>query len=129
MTPCIGNKFAHCGKKTPNNNKKRQKNKNKNIRKIKRQGKKEKRKRKQEKEWRRKTKQKQKQKHKQSTASHPSVKGQRPQERWIGATGNHRRHPLPKTVLSALVHITGYRCSGCRQYKSLPAKVCLQSML
>ena len=127
MTPCIGNKFAHCGKKTPNNNKKRQKNKNKNIRKIKRQGKKEKRKRKQEKEWRRKTKQKQK--HKQSTASHPSVKGQRPQERWIGATGNHRRHPLPKTVLSALVHITGYRCSGCRQYKSLPAKVCLQSML
>ena len=27
------------------------------------------------------------------TASHPSMKGQRPQERWIGMTGNHRRRP------------------------------------
>ena len=48
------------------------------------------------------------------TASHPSEKGQRPQERWIGATGNHRRHPLPRTVLSTSVRITGYRHSGCR---------------
>jgi len=38
---------------------------------------------------------------KQPTASHPFMKGQRPQERWIGATGNHRRHPLLSYRLSA----------------------------
>ena len=37
------------------------------------------------------------------------MKGQRPQERWIDVTGNHRRHLLPRTVLFALVRITGYR--------------------
>ena len=51
---------------------------------------------------------------KKPTASHPSMKGQRPQECWIGVTWNHRRHPLPRTVLSASVRITGYRRCGCR---------------
>ena len=45
-------------------------------------------------------------------ASHPSVKGQRPQERWIGVyTGNHRRHPLPSPIFRLR---SGYRRSGCR---------------
>ena len=52
---------------------------------------------------------------KQPTASHPSMNSQRPQEHWIGATGNHRRHPLPRTVLSASVRINSYWHSGCRQ--------------
>ena len=49
------------------------------------------------------------------TTSHPSVKSQRPQERWIGATRNHRGEPLPRTILSASVRITGYRRSDCRR--------------
>jgi len=34
---------------------------------------------------------KEKEKKEKLTASHPSVKGQRPQEHWIDATGNYRR--------------------------------------
>ena len=45
------------------------------------------------------------------TVSCPSV---RPQECWIGVTGNHRRHPLSRTVLLALVRITGNWRSDCR---------------
>ena len=43
-------------------------------------------------------------------ASHPSMKGQRPQERWIGVyTGNHRRHPLPCAIfrLRSALPVTG----------------------
>jgi len=43
-------------------------------------------------------------------ASHPSVKGQRPQERWIGATGNHRRPtrcPEPSFRLRSALPVTG----------------------
>ena len=49
------------------------------------------------------------------TASHPSVKGQRPQERWIGAPWESQEaNPLPSYRLSATVRITGYRRSVCR---------------
>jgi len=70
---------------------------------------------------RKKTKKKQnetkktKQNKKQPTASHPSVKGQRPQERWIGATGNYRRRTLAQNRPFGFVRITGYRRSGCRR--------------
>ena len=43
-------------------------------------------------------------------ASHPSVKGQKPKERWIGVyTGNHRRHPLPSPIfrLRTALPVTG----------------------
>ena len=42
------------------------------------------------------------------------MKGKRPQERWIGVTGNHRRHPLSRTILLASFCITSYWHSGCR---------------
>jgi len=48
-------------------------------------------------------------------ASHPSVKGQRPQERWIGVyTGNHRRHPLPNPIfrLRSALPVTGVLAVG-----------------
>ena len=52
----------------------------------------------------------------QPTASHPSVKGQRPQERWIGAHWESQEaNPLPSYRLSASVCITGYRRSDCRR--------------
>ena len=55
------------------------------------QNKKKKRKRKEKEKRRRKKKKK-----KQPTASHPSVKGQRPQERWIGAHWESQEaNPLP----------------------------------
>ena len=48
-------------------------------------------------------------------ASHPSEKGHRPQERWIGAHWESQETPiaqLPSFLASA--RITGYRRSGCR---------------
>ena len=52
-----------------------------------------------------------KKKKKQPTASHPSVKGQRPQERWIGAHWESQEaNPLPSYRPFASVRITGYRC-------------------
>ena len=51
-----------------------------------------------------KRKEEEKGRRKQPTASHPSVKGQKPQERWIGAHWeSHEANPLPRTVLSASV--------------------------
>jgi len=38
-----------------------------------------------------KEKEEEEEKRNQPAASHPSMKSQRPQECWIGATGNHRR--------------------------------------
>jgi len=49
------------------------------------------RKNKRKKEEEKEKREKQRRKKKQPTASHPSVKDHRPQERWIGATRNHRR--------------------------------------
>ena len=48
-------------------------------------------------------------------ASHPSVKGQKPKERWIGVyTGNHRRHPLPSPIfrLRSALPVTGVLAVG-----------------
>ena len=53
---------------------------------------------------------------KQLTASHPSVKGQRPQDRWIGATRNHHRRQTrcPETSfwLQSALPVTGVLAVG-----------------
>ena len=60
------------------------------------------------------------------TASHPSVKGQRPQERWIGAHWESQEaNPLPSYRLSASVRITGYRRSDCRRGRR--ESICVRS--
>ena len=54
-------------------------------------------------------------KEKKPTASHPSMKGQRPQERWIGVTGNHRRpthYPEPSFRLWSVLLVTGVLAVG-----------------
>ena len=58
-------------------------------------------------------------------ASHPSVKGQRPQERWIGAHWESQEaNPLPSYRLSASVRITGYRRSDCRRGRQESIYMC-----
>jgi len=54
-------------------------------------------------------------KEKKPIASHPSVKGQRPQEHWIGMTGNHRRPtccPEPSFRLWSVLPVTGILAVG-----------------
>ena len=51
-------------------------------------------------------------KKKQPTASHSSVKGQRPQERWIGAHWESLETPIAQSNLLASVRITDYQGWG-----------------
>ena len=56
---------------------------------------------------------------KKPTASHLSVKGQRPQEHWIGTTGNHRRRtrcPEPSFWLQSALPVTSVLRPGRQVY-------------
>ena len=78
--------------------------------------KKKEKKRKKKKKGKKKRRKKDEEEKKTPTASHPSVKGQRHQERWIGAHWESQEaNPLPSYRLSASVRITGYRRSDCRR--------------
>jgi len=55
--------------------------------------------------WKRGGRRRRRIKNKSLTASHPSVRGQRSQEHWVGATGNHGKrtcYPQPGNLITAL---------------------------
>jgi len=67
------------------------------------------------KEKKKKKKEEEKRRRKQPTASHPSVKGQRPQERWIGAHWElQEANPLPNIAfrLRSALRVTGVLAVG-----------------
>jgi len=116
-------------KKKKREKKKRKKGKRKKKKKEKEKKEKKEKEKKEKKEKRKKEKEKEEKREKKKnkpTASHPSVKGQRPQERWIGAHWESQEaNPLPSYRLSASVRITGYRRSDCRRGRR--ESICVRS--